>query len=202
MAGIEVFKDRIISAGVLDPEGVHHEFRSGLHGQKLNFEKVGTSGPFYEEWVHRAADFLAKDFPRLPDAVLGVADGTNQLALDVAKRLGSEVTGLVSRKNEFDKNTLMLSESAERFISQHESELLIVLEDVGTTGSNSVQVAGAGLWAGAKQVEVVVTWQRRPSLERLDGAGIPYRALIHEDLPGYDPDDCRFCEQGWELIPR
>ncbi len=36
MEALTVFRNHIVEApGVLDPEGVHHEFVSGMHGRKL-----------------------------------------------------------------------------------------------------------------------------------------------------------------------
>jgi orotate phosphoribosyltransferase len=86
-------------------------------------------------------------------------------------------------------------------------ELVVVFEDVGTTGSNSVQVARGALEAGALAVEVVTTWKRQPALGRLDEAGIPYRAIIDEVLPTYSPLECQtdpngFHARGWDFIPR
>jgi orotate phosphoribosyltransferase-like protein len=202
MANTQEFRDNLIASGILDPEGIHHEFRGGLHGQKLDFEKIDETGSLYDEWVVRTADFVRAEFRALPDAVIGVAEGTNRFAIDVARRLGEEVVGLVSKKNDSDKNILELSEPAQDYISSREPEFLVVLEDVGTTGSNSAQVADACLEAGADDVAVVVTWQRWFVLDRLDEIGIPYKALIRERLPAYKPEDCHFCQQGWELVPR
>jgi hypothetical protein len=44
-------------------------------------------------------------------------------------------------------------------------------------------------------------------LEKLDEAGIPYRAIIDEPLPTFTPDACEtveagFCYRGWDFIPR
>jgi orotate phosphoribosyltransferase len=197
-----VFKNNIVAAGVLDPKGIHHEFRGGLHGQKLDFGKIDVASPLYSEWVEKTAGFLGSEFPKLPDAVIGVAEGTNRFALDVAKKLGEGVVGLVSQKNDSDKNVLELSESAQEYISSREPGFLVVLEDVGTTGSSSVQVADASLESGAEDVAVVVAWQRRIALDRLDAVGIPYRALIREILPDYESDACHFCQEGWDLITR
>ena len=41
----EIFRQHILAAGVLDPEGVHHEFVSGMHGRKLDFDTIPTGSP-------------------------------------------------------------------------------------------------------------------------------------------------------------
>jgi len=199
------FKDHIIEAGVLDPEGVHHEFVSGMHGRKLDFDTIETGTPLYQEWIDVAASYIEREFPELPQVIMGVANGTNRVAQDTAARFNDEIFGLVSAKDEQKSKKLYLPPETEDVISDIKPELVVVLEDVGTTGSNSVQVALQSLGAGAKEVEVVATWQRRPHLEKLEEAGIAYRAIIKEVLPTYSPEGCQaegFCAQGWEFISR
>jgi orotate phosphoribosyltransferase len=205
MVNVEGFRNRILDAGVLDPEGQHHEFVSGLHGRKLDFDKVQSGTVLYDEWTSITAEYIIQQYPAIPDALLGVANGTNRLARDIAPRLGHNIVGLYSRKDTQDSKILQLSDLALKYMEELEPELVIVVEDVGTTGSNSVQVAEQSLKAGAKNVEVVITWQRQPYLEKLEKAGIPYRALIREDLPSYTPQSCRaegYCSKGWKYIPR
>lgn len=206
MADIEVFRNHIIEAGVLDPDGVHQEFVSGMHGQKLDFDTVEEETSLYREWISVAADFIGQEYSdRLPEVIIGVANGTNRVALDTARRFDGEVLGLVSKKDKDNSKVLYLGTMATRVISALQPKLVVVLEDVGTTGSNSVQVARHVLDAGAQEAEVVTTWKRREKLEKLIEAGIAYRAIIDEELPAYQPEDCRadgFCAQGWEFIPR
>ena len=205
MPNIEEFKQHVIDAGVLDAEGIHHEFVSGSHGRKLDFDIIETGSPLYEEWIDVTSDFIADNFPDLPAIIIGVANGTNRVALDTARRLGDGVTGFVSEKDPKNSKVIRLGDETSKRIQAIRPELVVVVEDVGTTGGSSVQVARNALEAGAKEVEVFTTWQRRPQLERLIELGVPYRAIIKEILPTYDPDECResgFCSQGWQLIPR
>jgi hypothetical protein len=207
---IEAFRENIINSGyVLDPEGTHQEFVSGKHGRKLDFDNIDREGQLYDEWISVTAGFLQEEFPTLPEMIIGVANGTNRPALDTALRIvdGSigEVIGLVSAKDKANSKKLYLGAIATEAIKVKKPELVVVFEDVGTTGSNSVQVATACLKSGAQSVEVVTTWQRREKLEKLDEANIPHRAIINEPLPTYDPEECKehgFCAQGWEFIPR
>lgn len=201
----EAFKHNIIEAGVLDPDGVHHEFVSGIHGQKLDFDIIPTGSPLYQEWTEIAANFIKQEYSVLPQVIIGVANGTNRVALDTARRFEGKVFGTVSEKDEQNSKVLRLSEMAGRLITAMKPELVVVIEDVGTTGSNSVQDARHSLAAGAQDVEVVTTWQRRPQLERLMSLGISYRAIIYEPLTTYVADECSssgFCAQGWQFIPR
>lgn len=199
-------KAEILDAGyVLDPEGTHHEFVSGMHGRKLDFDNIETGNPLYNLWTETAADFIREEFPELPEMIIGVANGTNRTALDTARHFSGDVLGLVSEKDPQDSKKLYINHIAGLAIEAIKPELVVVLEDVGTTGSNSVQVAEGCRSAGAKNVEVVTTWKRREKLERLEEAGIPYRAIIDEELPTYTPEDCQdhgFCSQGWDFIER
>lgn len=203
-AEIEAFREHLIDSGiVLDPEGTHHEFVSGMHGRKLDFDNIEEEYPLYSEWTEVAAGFIQDEFPRLPEVIIGVANGTNRTALDTARRFNGDVLGLVTYKDEAKR--IFLNDLASKVITAMKPELVVVLEDVGTRGTNSVQAAVGCRDAGAQNVEVVTTWKRRPVLERLEEADVPYRAIIDEELPTYTPEECResgFCLRGWELVKR
>lgn len=211
MANLEVFRSEIITGGlVMDPEGVHHEFVSGLHGQKLDFDNIPEDSELYRDWVGVNVDFIRNTYTQIPGALIGVANGTNRLARDVGAVMFGETTALPSAKDPENSKRLYLPEYTHKFLEIMQPKLAIVLEDVGTTGSNSVQVAEAALDAGAEYVEVVLTWQRRAQLERLREAKIPYRSIIEEALPTFTPgvdgtcatDPNGFCARGWEFIAR
>lgn len=211
MPNIEVFRDHIIEAGVLDPEGTHHEFKSGMHGQKLDFDVIPDDSDLYREWVDVTADYIAFELTEFPEIILGVANGTNRLALDVARRFSDLTIGLVTEKDPKDKNRILLTELGRRAIKGIQPDHILVLEDVGTTGSSSVQpaVSARELLNNKtdQSVTVLTTWKRRPTLEKLDEQGIPHQAIIDEPLTTYSPEDCRdleqgFCYRGWEFIPR
>lgn len=203
---VEAFRQNILDSGyVLDPEGIHHEFVSGMHGQKLDFDNIEEDDNLYKQWTDVAANYIRDRYVPLPEMIIGVANGTNRTALDTARHFDGDVIGLVSKKDPQNSKKLWLGGIASRAIAQMRPNLVVVLEDVGTTGGNSVQVATACLDRGAKNVEVVTTWQRRAELEKLDEANIPHRAIINEPLPTYTPEDCQdhgFCAQGYELIER
>ncbi len=210
MAGAEAFRAAVVPV-VLDPEGVHHEFVSGMHGQKLDYDLLQTGTPLYDQWVGINADFLdneiASEFGARPQVIVGVANGTNRLALDVAREFDGEAVGLVSEKDPENSKRLYLPQMARIIIASLQPELVVVLEDVGTTGSNSVQVAQAVQEVNEGRVVVAVTHQRREQLERLNEAGILYRAIIKDPLPTFTPEDCAtspdgFCKRGWEFVPR
>ena len=214
---VKDFRNSLLDENILDPAGVHHEFNAGGHGRKLDFDLIPTYAatsrsefsPLYANWLQVTTGFIQTEFPELPQVILGVANGTNRVAKDVALRLnretGAHVLGYATVKDEANDRVLWLPRRVEDKLSKTAPELVVVVEDVGTTGSQSVQIAEQALGAGAQKVVVVPTWQRQDSLWRLDEVDIEYRAIIHETLPTYTAEECArtgFCAQGWELIPR
>ena len=201
------FREDLLAYGVLQNDGQHQEFREGMHGQKLDFDVIERDSPLYREWVGINMAFIAEQFVPAPEVVLGVANGTNRLALDVACNFDGNLIGLKTAKDSEDHRSIYLPDFSRKVMRALRPELVVVLEDVGTTGSSSVQAAEAALDNGAQHVEVVVTWQRRSQLEKLQAAEIPYRSIIFEPLPTFEPADCAsnpdgFCARGWELVPR
>ncbi len=184
--------------------GVHYGFSSGMHGRKLDFGVINDGTPLYKEWINNSASFIEEQFPNLPEVIIGVAYGTNRVALDVAREFNGRIYGAVSEKNPLNSKELFLSKAAGKLISAMKPEFVVVIEDVGTTGSNAVQVAKQVINSGAQEVNVVTTWQRRPNLERLEEAGIPYHSIINEPLITYEEEECissGYCAQNWKFIP-
>ena len=206
---IDDFRDRILtdSVGVLDPEDLHHEFVSGNHGKKLDFDKIQKEQDFdlYTEWVSLYARSIHALYGgRIPDALVGIANGANRLSTDVAGLLGKKVMGLTTVK--IDTKTVKLDDEAIDAIRSGNIKFALTIEDVGTTGSTTSSVISELRDEGVKRIESITTWQRNPSLPRLDEYCIPYSSLISEPLPMFSPEDCvsdpeGYCFQGITLIP-
>lgn len=211
MASLDVFRDHIIEApGVLDPKGVHHELVSGMHGRKLDFDSIPTDSDLFNEW----ADIAAQTIRRLyrgqalgSRVLLSVANGTNRLVGPVADRLNEGATIELWTPLQTDKvspKAVKLTDEAASAFMEMQPEFVLALEDVGTRGTTSASAVLAARAAGARRVEALNTWQRRPRLEELLGIGAVYNSIIHEDLPTLSPDECRaaggYCDQGWQLI--
>jgi orotate phosphoribosyltransferase len=200
---VESLREGILQFGILDRVGVHHEFASGMHGRKLDFDRIPDDSMLYKTWITATSGFIRDEYPDLPDLVVGVANGTNRVALDVAATLRNNVIGVGSQKDPDNKTILQLSQPIKNLISYVQPKLAVVIEDVGTTGSNSVQVAEQVFSAGAHEVEVVNTWQRRRILEKLVAVGIHYRSIIVEEIETYPAEVCQrseHCAEGWELM--
>lgn len=196
---IKKLRDRVLKEGVLDSEDLHHEFVSGLHGRKLDFDKIETGSEFYQQWVDALVKFIKEEYDSEPDMILGVANGANRLAVSVAAGLGNSTIGLMTEK-ETSKSS-KLHKSVEDIINGYKPKLVLVIEDVGTAGTTSATAAKKALVAGAQQVTVLNTWQRNKKLEKLEEAGFEYKSMILEPMPNYEPDACEYCKNGVKLVP-
>jgi orotate phosphoribosyltransferase len=191
-------KTQILDSGILDKEGVHHLFSQGLHGRKIDFDLIPDDSDLYKLWSKVTAEFIRSNYSPLPEAVVGVANGTNRLAVSVAKELGIEA--LITVKPEGSRNQPVLTTEAKQKLQELKPKSLVVLEDVGTRGTNSASVARSLREAGFDNFEVINTWQRSETLPLLDELNVPYKAVIKEVLVSYKPEECEYCASGWELL--
>lgn len=198
MVDAENFKEAILNSGILDGEGVHHVFSQGLHGRKIDFDLIPDDSELFEQWVEITAEFIKNNYSELPKVIIGVANGTNRLALAVADKLG--VVGLDTVKPEGSRNQPILTENSKQKLKELQPKKVLILEDVGTRGTNSASVARSVRGEGIDDIEVINTWQRSESLTLLDDENVPYRAVIKEVLTNYAPDQCEYCQKGWELL--
>lgn len=196
---VKTFRDRVLSEGILDDETVHHEFVTGMHGRKLDFDKILTGSEFYKQWVAVMVRFIQETFETQPDMILGVANGANRLAVSIAAGLGNGTIGLMSEKE--SSKSSRLHKSVVDVIEGFRPRFVLVVEDVGTAGTTSATCAQKALEAGAQTVSVLNTWQRREHLERLEEAGVDYKSMIVELMPTYEAVDCEYCKKGIKLVP-
>lgn len=202
-ARVEAFRAELLAREIIDRPGTHHEFKSGKHGRKLDFDLIKTGSLLYREWVGVTVDHIKIRFDKLPEIILGVANGTNRLSESVATGLGKNIIGLTTMKEEDAAGKpIYLPKHAREVIGNREPEHVLILEDVGTTGGSAAQAAAAAISAGADHVSVLNTWQRQEQLPALDGLAVPYTAVIDEALATFPPDACDFCNEEWTLIPR
>jgi orotate phosphoribosyltransferase len=195
-------RDKILADGVMDDETVHHEFVSGLHGRKIDFDVIPTSSELYRMWIDTVVAYIKEKYPEQPIAVLGVANGGNRLAISVAAGLGGGVLGLTTEK--VSAKSVALTSASKDFIEQLKPSFVLVVEDVGTAGTTSATAALAALEAGAQKVTVLNTWQRSEQLDKLVEAGVKWQSVIHEPMVNYSPEECEeagYCANGLEFIP-
>lgn len=206
-AVIEQFRKNILDSGyVLDPEGVHHEFVSGKHGRKLDFDLIPKDSPLFEQWVEAASSRIEElygeeDLGTI--VILSVANGTNRLVRPVSDRLGDNYVSALTEKA--TSKSVKLTRSARFVLQKVNPQLVVALEDVGTSGTTSASAVLAVREMSIPRVEALNTWQRRSHLEVLETINAPYNSIIHEDLPTYTPDECErmgYHALGWKYVPR
>ncbi len=199
---VEGFRARILEAGVLDPEGIHYEFVGGKHGQKLHFDRAKPGMPVYDDWVVIGAQKIRQLHPDLQGLIiLGVADGTNEVAVDIAEELGSGTIGLQTEK--VGPKQVRLNKIARQVIRRLKPRKAVAFEDASTEGTVVLTAVEDAYVLGLEDVSVLTTWQRRRRLELLDKANVVYDAIIDKEIPTYTPEDCRrigHCAASWKLI--
>jgi orotate phosphoribosyltransferase len=200
----EDFKNHILESDILDPEGVHHELIGGMHGQKLDFGKIPDGSQLLEEWIEITAQTIhevhtARNLGKL--MLLSVATGTDRLVDPVAQLLGENVSSALTYK--VTPEAVKLTIGAKHAIRSREIDLIIALEDVAKTGASSAMAVSESRDNGAKNVEVLNTWQRSAHLRKLEEIGAGYHSIIREELPTYSDAYCKdvgYCAHDWELI--
>lgn len=207
----EEFKAAIIESGyVLDPEGIHHEFAQGDHGQKLHFDQIPTDSPLFEQWIEVLAESIFTEYPiedhlREDLVLVSVANGTNRVVPALAESIDARTRYALTEK--VSPTEVSLTNQGRRIISSRHCFALII-EDVGTTGNTTATAVESARSAGAPVVEALVTWQRKEKMTRLIGINAVHHAVIDSVLPTFSPQECRqnkkdgFCARGWELIER
>lgn len=202
---VDEFRDRVYTdpTGVLDPEDLHHEFVSGAHGRKLDFDKIFDGTDMFIHWMSVYARAVKEMYPnRRPDVVVGIANGANRVARHVGYLLGIQSLETVKT----DKKAVELNEDALAYLDDNEVKFALITEDVGTTGGTSMTAADHLRDVGVRRIEAVNGWQRNQTLAKFDDARIPHNAVILEPLPTFSPEDCLsdsegYCAKGVELIP-
>lgn len=210
MANVEVFRNNLLRAGVVDPEGVHHEFVSLVHGQKIDFDAIPEGSDLLAEWEDVVAETVDNQFPtkKYPRGIvlLGIANGTNRLVAPVANKAGERFTPAHTKK--VGSKIVELTDEAKRTIRELNPSLILGCEDVGTTGFTSATavMSARSLVQSLRmdtEIRIINTWQRSELLPELRALQVPYSSIIFEPMPAYEPETCResgFCADGWELV--
>lgn len=204
---VESFKASLLEIpDFIDEEGVmHHEFKRGSHGRKMDFGMVKKGMPEYDAWVMQNKHAIRERYSYEHELyIVGVETGTTQLAFDVAEALGNFAVGL--RTEKLPDNSVRLSESAKLLLGnymQTSPASVVVLEDVGTTGFTSGNVVLETQRAGAEFSEVQITWKRSTNLQFLDEHSIKNYTIIDETVPSMPPEECELygdCSKGVRLV--
>ena len=206
---LQTFEEELLApeTRVYDPIGVHHEFNQTLHGRKVDMDEVVEGTPLYERWIYHKSKFVSSLYRTeilKGTVLLGIADGSNRVARDVAAELGDGVKALETKK--ISKGHVELTEEAIQELQSINPLLAVAIEDVGTRGTTSV----TGV--------VSINQNRNPNLEGaevvhsllrgvpewLAALNIAYYAMIDRKMRDYTAEECQasgYCAQGWKLVP-
>ncbi len=204
----ETFKNSLLATpGFIDEEGVrHHEFKRGNHGRKMDFSVVEKGTPQYDKWVELNKLAIRERHSGEEELfIIGIADGTTQLAFDVVEAMGHYAVGL--RTEKLSDNDVRLTQAARLLVQKYiraAPATVIALEDIGTTGYTSGGVILETRELGVESGEVQNTWQRSSVLDFLVQNHISHTAIIEKEVPSLRPEQCvKFgdCSKGVELIP-
>lgn len=191
---------------ILDPEGEHSEFVPKIngdimHGRKRDYGRIKVGSQLYWQWINLWSSFMQETCER-PDMIVGTANGTNPVALDLADQLGWHVSGVATLKP--PDGIVILGSSARTAIEAIKPKRVKLIDDEGTTGTTTARLAVELLDMGVEDLEAIYSSQRREELEYLGNLGIAYRSMIVDPLPTFTAEDCRtlpegLCRQGLKL---
>lgn len=213
ITGAEEFKGRLLAAGIKD-EGVHHGFKTGVHGEKLDFDVVKRGTRLWDEWADLTARLVHQTHPGpAPPALESTANGTVDLTEDVAANLDrygnydGAVAVIHTEKIENPDGTtfIRLTEAAKKILWLVRPTVIRKIDDAATTGSTTAYTTADLRSFGVEDITAVYTWMRQLYLPHLETAGVRYVGVIdNHELPSYPPEECRaskFCADGVPFIP-
>jgi orotate phosphoribosyltransferase len=164
----------------------HFRLSSGLHSTGYLQCALVLQHPASAEQLGRA---IADEVRSLrPTVVLSPALGGVVIGHEVGRALG--VRALFAERQD---GALMLR----RGFVLSESDRVLVVEDVLTTGGSTRETMQVATAAGAQVVGVASIVDRSGGRAAFD---VPYRALLAVDLPTYQPEACPLCAQGLPVV--
>ncbi len=195
------------AAGIVDEGEIHSEFSQTppLHGQKVNVDALKKGSKEFCDTVYTTASQLHAIYGSvmLENTVLvSTANGANRFLQPISQQLG--ITGFETVK--VAPGVAHLDTDAYKQIHTLSPELVVVLDDVGSTGATTTRPVEDARCAGAECVEVLYMWQRVPVLPRLEELNVGYRAIINTPMPTYTQQECAtlpqgFCSREWDVVP-
>ena len=164
----------------------HFRLSSGLHSTGYLQCALVLSRPPDAEALGQALGARVRALG--PTAVLSPALGGVVIGHEVGRALG--VRALFAERQD---GVLMLR----RGFTLADSDRVLVVEDVLTTGGSTRETIGVAQTAGARVVGVASIVDRSGGAARFD---VPFESLLAVDLPTYQPDQCPLCKQGLRVM--
>jgi orotate phosphoribosyltransferase len=164
----------------------HFRLSSGLHSSGYLQCALVLQDP-------RTASLLAGELAPLtggeqPNVVLSPALGGLIVGHEMGRALGTRAI-FAERQD----GALMLR----RGFTLSESDRVLVVEDVVTTGKSTRETIQVAIAAGARVVGAAAIVDRSGGRPDVD---VPFHALLAVDLPTYAPDACPLCAQGMPVV--
>jgi orotate phosphoribosyltransferase len=164
----------------------HFRLSSGLHSSGYLQCALVLQHPAFAERLGRALADQVRDLR--PTAVLSPALGGVVIGHEVGRALGVRAP-FAERQD----GVLMLR----RGFVLSESDRVLVVEDVCTTGGSTRETMQVATAAGGQVVGVAAIVNRSGGRVTFD---VPFHTLLDLDLPTYQPDACPLCAQGQPVI--
>jgi orotate phosphoribosyltransferase len=164
----------------------HFRLSSGLHSSGYLQSALVLQHPTHAESLGRAIGAAVRDLR--PTVVLSPALGGVVIGHEVGRALG--VRAMFAERQD---GGLMLR----RGFVLAESDRVLVVEDVVTTGGSTRETMQVATAAGGRVVGVAAIVDRSGGALRLD---VPFHALLAIDLPAYQPDACPLCAKGLAVV--
>lgn len=201
------FEQNLLSLGIKDDD-CHHEFTTGVHGEKLNFDLIKPGSTEWRQWTELNALFICQMYPDAkPPSLVGIADGTTAITEATAAELNrfatyeSEVLVLPTEKiiDETGKKLVRLTKTAKQLLTYFGIQQALEIDDAATSGSTTAMPISELRNFDVRDIGVLYAWLRNKNLPHLDALNVPYYGLVDGHyLPDYSPADCRdhgFCAE-------
>jgi orotate phosphoribosyltransferase len=168
----------------------HFRLTSGLHSPGYLQCALVLQHPQQAEALGAALANRTRDLR--PTVVLSPALGGVVIGQEVGRALG--IRAMFAERQD---GALALR----RGFTLGETDRVLVVEDVMTTGGSTRETVQVARAAGAHVVGAASIVDRSgPSVVREDDFGLPFAALLRIDLPAYEPDQCPLCAVGRPVV--
>ena len=164
----------------------HFRLTSGIHSSGYLQCALVLQHPPHAESLGGAIAASVREWR--PTVVLSPALGGIVIGHEVARALG--VRAIFAERQD---GALMLR----RGFIVAESDRVLVVEDVLTTGGSTKETIQVARAAGGQVVGAAAIVDRAPTPPRFD---VPFKALLQMQLPTYEPDQCPLCAQGLPVV--
>src|SRR5919197_4731328 len=167
----------------------HFRLTSGLHSPGYLQCALVLQHPQHADAL--GAALAARTRELRPTVVLSPALGGIVIGQEVARGLG--VRAIFAERQD---GALTLR----RGFMLSESDGVLVVEDVLTTGGSTRETMQVATAAGGRVVGAAAIVDRSASGQGAAALGVPFHALLAMALPTYEPDKCPLCAQGLPVV--